>query len=230
MKNNSTLFLASALLLSYVAKSQSPVTAYVKAGPAIAIGAYGAGMENEEAGLARSGMSYGAGVSYDLNRNFYRLSMEFQYRSNPTNESEMKDWAQKSYPGIDWNIHAGTWKMQGLMLGVGTYVPEEKKLVLGFKIGLGVFGFNSPDLSITGSAGETSAFVSTKSDNAISGAFSIETEAGYRFNAHHSLTFSPDYFLAKPEFKSTNPVDGSSMNYKQEISTIGLNFRYNCRF
>ena len=229
MKNPFYLFILAFLFNSLYSFAQSKTTVYAKGGITIPIGAYSDGMENNEGGYAKSGSGFGLGVGYDL-KHFYRVSLEAQYRTNPASDKKLEELANSIYPGITWKIDAGSYEMTGIMAGFGMYIPETSDMIFGFKAGLGVFNFKTPEFTIRGSVDGTSESLSETSDNATSGAFSLEAEIGYRFGKSHSITFNPDFFIAKPEFKTTNPVDGSSAAYQQEMNSIMLGLRYTYRF
>ncbi|MFM7217938.1 MAG: hypothetical protein ACKO1U_07975 [Bacteroidota bacterium] len=229
MKNFARLFLIALLMTSSAAKSESPISVNLKAGPTFPVGEYGAGPENAEAGLAVTGASFSLGMGYDLNSN-YRLTLDFQYRTNPTDEQAIKDWAQSQYPTINWNIHTGAYKMEGVVVGFSSYFPERTKLILGMKVGIGVFNFSSPEFDISASSGEINSAMSQGSDKSVSGAFSLEAEVGYRFNKQHSISITPEYFVANPEFQSEDPITGENSSYNQSITTFGLNLLYAYHF
>lgn len=200
----------------------------ISAGPAIPVGSFASkNADNSKGGLATTGAIFDVSFAYKLKKNF-GLAALLRGQYNPVNVQPLADQVNRDIYGARAYANGDGWSGGGLMAGVYSTYPLNKKatFILEFKTLAGFMNTTSPRIDVSVSSPEGSAWV--KQHSAVATSFSYLFSAGMRFNTGKRIAFilNADYSDYTPNFKNvkmtTSAGTRESNNMTQEIQTINI--------
>lgn len=183
---------------------------------------------NNAAGLAKNGGSFGLTAFFRLTKNF-GLTLMYRSQSNTVDPDPIKKDAVNSYPNMSWDVQVDPWKINYLLFGVGDYIKIDNNdaLHLGIHAMIGPAFATSPKETIT--AYQNGSYITGVQDAVTSGAvvaylmgFTFKCDIGRRL----CIVFSADYTNTKPTFSNITVTTGNQVahapDFTQQISLFTL--------
>lgn len=210
-----------------------------KVGPTIPIGEFGEiDINDEKAGLAKTGIQLNANLQYLFTESFYLL-IEGGYSSNAIDEDELLIPVRNSLPSfVRVSATSKNWNGKTLNAAVGTRTAIDAKTYFLTKFGLGLQSMSYPSSTITVTDGSTTIIGSESSSTSNSLNFTLGASIVAEINNTTFFNIGLDYLRAAHEFKNiavNTSVNGASaaptefFDYDQNIEmigvTIGLSFK-----
>ena len=201
----------------------------ISAGPAIPIGGFaGKNINGSNIGLANTGALFDVGFAYKLKKNI-GLAALLRGQYNPVNVQPMADGMNSQISGARAYVNGGGWSSGGVMAGLYSAYPlnHNATFILELKTLAGFMNTTSPQIDMTISSPEGSAWLKQHSATATSFAYLIN--AGLRFNTGKRIAFilNADYSDYTPNFKNVQMTTSigtqQSNSMKQDIQTININ-------
>lgn len=225
-------------LSSFIANAQNrPATFSLRAeaGPSFPVGQFaGTNYNNfdgfpDPEGLAKTGVSFSVIPAFTFENKFSLLLQtggSFYERERSGQETFYK--MIYGVPGTI-NITRSTWKIFKLMPGISySFNPNKSRFTLEPRVSLGLVKTKLPGHTVTLSAGGTTYFTRTVSDNDIPAAFCFELAGTgeYRINDRIGVYCGMNYFdaTAKDEVVVNNPVIETSETFKvrHDLNNLGI--------
>ena len=183
-------------------------------------------VNNSSAGLAKTGAIFDISFAYKLGKSF-GLSAMIRGQANPVDNQVLLDELYKENPTVSWTADSKAWTIGGLLFGgYGSFPIGQGKTSFDARAMIGFLHASSPDITLTGVQGGTSAWVKLNSASATS--FSYLFGAGFKFNVGSKvcLLLNLDYLGSSPEFqnvKTTTSIGTSDTHtFKQSFGTINF--------
>lgn len=248
--NKSPLTLLTTLLLAQLCFSQSrennlylvdnaisteldsKILLGIKIGPSVPIGEFGEiDINNEQAGLAKTGIQLNANIQYLLTESFYLL-VEGGYSSNAVDEDELLLPYNNTFPSfVRISVTSKNWNAKTLIAAVGTRTAIDSKTYFVTKFGIGLQSMSAPSLTVNITDGSTTAAVSQSSSTSNNIHFTLGASIVAEISETTFFNIGLDYLRATHEFK--NVAVNSSVNgvrsapteffeFGQNVETVGI--------
>ena len=212
--------------------SESKVLLGFKLGPCVPIGEFGeVDINNEKAGLAKTGIQLNANLQYLLTESFYLL-IEGGYSSNAIDEDELLLPYNNTFPAsVRVSATSKNWNSKILNAAIGTRTAIDAKTYFLTKFGLGLQSMSVPSITVTISDGTTTVIGSQSSATSNTLNFIVGASILAEINQTTYFNIGLDYLRTAHEFEgiavntSVNGVRSGPTEFfesSQNVETIGI--------
>ena len=219
--------------------AESKLSLGFKIGPSFALGDFGEiDINNEKAGLAKTGIQLNANLSYLITSSFY-LIVDLGYSSNPLDEDELIIPFRNALPSsVSVSATSKSWNSKTLNVGVGTRTAIDAKTYFLTKFGLGLHNMAYPSTTITLSNGQVTQLINQSSSTANTLNLNLGATIMTQINQTTYFTIGFDYIRAVQDFEDiaiSSTINGSSAgptefaDYSQSIETISITIGINIK-
>lgn len=219
--------------------AESKLSLGFKVGPSFALGDFGEiDVNNEKAGLAKTGIHLNANLSYLITSSFYFI-VEAGYSSNPIDEDELiipiQNSVQNSY---SVSATSKSWNAKTFNVGVGTRTAIDAQTYFLTKFGLGLHNMESPNITITISNGQVTQLINQSSSTSNTLNLNLGAAIMTEINQTTYFTIGLDYLRAVHDFEDiavSSTVNGTSAgptefaDYSQSVETISITIGINIK-
>lgn len=196
-----------------------------------------------EAGYAKSGFNFKAGIQYDI-APFIGLALQYQYTQNPVDSKElMDDWhnAATTLGPTEYILNAyssNPWRLNGVLMGI--YYPfKTTKTTLDLRLLGGLFSGVLPESEENVTERSTSQTYNFKNIENKSSGLGFQAGIKIRYQLYEQLVLSSsiDYTQTTLDFEDNRAIDTYTntsykrLDYTQRFQvfnfSVGLGFQFN---
>ncbi len=225
--NKSLIILITSLFISTLCFSQAKGYIAISVGSSVPNGDFGSkDINNQSAGLANTGAIFDITFAHRFGKNL-GITALLRGQANPVDAQPLIDELSNQNPTVFWTAESGDWGIGGLLVGIyGSFPLGKGKTTFDTRAMVGYLNATSPNITLTGTQGSSSAWA--KLNSASASDFSYLLGAGFNFGIGKKVRIltNIDYLGSSPEFRNVKTTTSqgtfSESTFTQSFGTVNF--------